>query len=127
MPKRYPEEFRRKVLDLVAAGRPIAQIASDLGISDQSIYGLRRQELNDTGLSVGMRRPDVLDQLVATTGLAHYLHRHRTRSGAHFAHEHLPEPTRLEAKTRRPHPNMQLTAIPVAKRDRVLTQANSGR
>ena len=28
------EEFRRKVLDLVAAGRPIAQIAADLGISD---------------------------------------------------------------------------------------------
>jgi transposase len=28
MPKRYPEEFRRKVLDLVAAGRPIAQIAA---------------------------------------------------------------------------------------------------
>ena len=33
MPKRYPEEFRRKVLDLVAAGRPIAQIAADVGIS----------------------------------------------------------------------------------------------
>ena len=33
MPKRYPEEFRRKVLDLVAAGRPIAQIAADLGIT----------------------------------------------------------------------------------------------
>jgi hypothetical protein len=26
MPKRYPEEFRRKVLDLVAAGRPVAPI-----------------------------------------------------------------------------------------------------
>jgi FixJ family two-component response regulator len=34
VPKRYPEEFRRKVLDLVAAGCPIAQIAADLGISD---------------------------------------------------------------------------------------------
>ncbi len=30
MPKRYPEEFRRKVLDLVATGGPIAQIAADL-------------------------------------------------------------------------------------------------
>ena len=30
MPKRYPEEFRRKVLDLVAAGRPVAQIAAEL-------------------------------------------------------------------------------------------------
>jgi transposase-like protein len=42
MPKRYPEEFRRKVLDLVAAGRPIAQISTDLGLSDQTIYNWRR-------------------------------------------------------------------------------------
>jgi transposase-like protein len=48
VPKRYPEEFRRKVLDLVAAGRPIAQIAADLGISDQTMYGRSRQELIDT-------------------------------------------------------------------------------
>lgn len=41
MPKRYPEEFRRKVLDLVAAGRPVAQVAQDLGISDQTIYNWR--------------------------------------------------------------------------------------
>lgn len=56
MPKRYPEEFRRKVLDLVAAGRPIAQIAADLGISDQTIYGWRKQELIDTGQLPGLNR-----------------------------------------------------------------------
>lgn len=56
MPKRYPEEFRRKVLDLVAAGRPVAQIANDLQISDQTIYDWRRQELIDTGSSP-CRRP----------------------------------------------------------------------
>ncbi|WP_143541306.1 transposase [Rhodococcus sp. D-1] len=49
MPKRYPEEFRRKVLDLVAAGRPIAEIAHDLQVSDQTIYGWRKQDLIDTG------------------------------------------------------------------------------
>ncbi len=49
MPKRYPAEFRRKVLDLVAAGRPVARIAADLDISDQTIYVWRRQELIDTG------------------------------------------------------------------------------
>ena len=54
MPKRYPEEFRRKVLDLVAAGRPVAQIAADLGISDQTIYGWRKQELIDTGQLRGL-------------------------------------------------------------------------
>jgi transposase len=42
VPKRYPEEFRRKVLDLLAAGRGVAQIAADLKISDQTIYGWRR-------------------------------------------------------------------------------------
>ena len=54
MPKRYPEEFRRRVLDLVAAGRPVAQVASDLGISDQTIYAWRKQELIDTGQLPGL-------------------------------------------------------------------------
>ena len=58
MPKRYPEEFRRKVLDLVAAGRPIAQIAADLGISDQTIYSWRKQELIDTGQLPGLNRAE---------------------------------------------------------------------
>ncbi|HEV7653536.1 MAG TPA: hypothetical protein VGP36_02210 [Mycobacteriales bacterium] len=38
MPRRCPPEFRRKVLDLVAVGRPVAQVAADLQISDQVIY-----------------------------------------------------------------------------------------
>ena len=56
MPKRYPEEFRRKVLDLVAAGCPVAQIAADLEISDQTIYAWRKQELIDTGQLPGLSR-----------------------------------------------------------------------
>lgn len=54
MPKRYPEEFRRQVLDLVAAGRPIAEIAHDLQVSDQTIYGWRKQDLIDTGQVPGL-------------------------------------------------------------------------
>jgi transposase-like protein len=49
VPKRYPAEFRRKVLDLVAAGRPVAQVAADLAISEQTIHVWRRQHLIDTG------------------------------------------------------------------------------
>lgn len=59
MPKRYPEEFRRKVLDLVAAGHPVAQIAADLGISDQTIYIWRRQELIVTGQLPGLNRAEL--------------------------------------------------------------------
>ncbi|MGW1024210.1 integrase core domain-containing protein [Streptomyces sp. NPDC002577] len=36
LPRSYPAEFRRKVLDLVEAGRPIRQIAHDLGISERA-------------------------------------------------------------------------------------------
>ncbi len=58
VPQRYPEEFRRKVLDLVAAGRPVAEVASDLGISDQTIYAWRKQELIDTGQLPGLSRTE---------------------------------------------------------------------
>lgn len=50
----YPPEFRRKVLDLVEAGRPIADVARDLGISGQSIYTCRRQDRIDRGLEPGL-------------------------------------------------------------------------
>ena len=50
----YPPEFRRKVLDLVQAGRPIADVAKALGISDQSIYTWRRQDRIDRGLEPGL-------------------------------------------------------------------------
>lgn len=33
----YPAEFRRRVLDLVEGGRRVADIAEDVGISDQSL------------------------------------------------------------------------------------------
>ena len=58
MPKRYSDEFRRKVLDLAAAGRPVAQIAADLGISDQTIYTWRKQDLIDTGQTPGLTRAE---------------------------------------------------------------------
>ena len=54
MPYRYPPEFRRKVLDLLAAGRSVASVAADLGVSDQTIYTWRKQELVDTGQAPGL-------------------------------------------------------------------------
>ena len=54
MPRRYPVEFRRKVLDLVAAGRPIAEIADQLGVTGQAIYNWRNQEQIDLGQRPGL-------------------------------------------------------------------------
>jgi transposase-like protein len=54
MPKGYPPEFRRRVIDLVEAGRRVAEVAADLGISDQTIYNWRRQDRIDRGLEAGL-------------------------------------------------------------------------
>jgi transposase-like protein len=53
--KGYPAEFRRRALDLVAAGKTVAEVARLLEVSDQSIYGWRRQELIDRGELPGFR------------------------------------------------------------------------
>src|SRR5438876_4800561 len=45
----YPAEFRRRALDLVAAGKTVAEVARLLEVSDQSIYAWRRQEQIDEG------------------------------------------------------------------------------
>ena len=50
----YPAELRRTVLDLLADGKRVASIAHDLGISDQTIYGRRRQDRIDRGLQPGL-------------------------------------------------------------------------
>ena len=54
----YPLEFRRKVLDLVEAGRPIAEVAKAVGISAQSISTWRRQDRIDKGLTPGLSSPE---------------------------------------------------------------------
>jgi transposase-like protein len=54
LPRRYPVEFRRKVLDLVEAGRPVAEVAAQLGVTAQTIYNWRNQDQVDRGLRPGV-------------------------------------------------------------------------
>jgi len=54
MPKRYPPEFRRRVLDLLDAGKKVSEIGRELGVSGQTIYNWRRQERVDRGLAPGV-------------------------------------------------------------------------
>ena len=70
MPKRYPPEFRRKVLDLVAAGRRVGQVAADLDISEQTIYVWRRQRLIDTGQLPGITSTDQAELVAARRRIA---------------------------------------------------------
>src|SRR5918912_394451 len=66
----YPPEFRRKVLDLVEAGRPIAEVAKALGISDQSIYTWRRQDRIDHGLEPGLSSAEKTELAAAKRRIA---------------------------------------------------------
>ena len=52
-PRRYPAEFRRKILDLVTVGGRSSK-SHDLQISAQAIYTWRRQQLIDSGQVQGM-------------------------------------------------------------------------
>jgi transposase len=65
VPRRYPAEFRRRVLDLVAAGRPAAQVAHGLDISAQVIYTWRLQQHIDSGQIPGMPSSDHAELVTA--------------------------------------------------------------
>jgi transposase-like protein len=70
MPKRYPPEFRRKVLDLVTAGRRVAQVAADLDISQQCVYSWRRQQMIDLGQAPGTTTTDNAELVAARRRIA---------------------------------------------------------
>ncbi|MFI2652894.1 IS3 family transposase [Micromonospora fulviviridis] len=70
MPRSYPPEFRRKVLDLLKAGRSVAELVRDLEISDQTIYNWRRQELIDTGQMPGVTSGDQAELVAARRRIA---------------------------------------------------------
>jgi transposase len=70
MPRRYPAEFRRRVLDLIAEGRPVAEVAADLGISAQAIYTWRKQEQIDRGDRSGVTSSDRAELVAARRRIA---------------------------------------------------------
>ncbi len=65
MAKSYPPEFRRKVLDLLRAGKSVADIARDVGISGQTVYSWRNQYLIDTGQKPGLSSTDNAELIAA--------------------------------------------------------------
>jgi transposase len=66
----YPPEFRRKVLDLVEAGWPVAEVAQALGISNQPIYTWRRQDRIDRGLEPGLTSGEKAELVAAKRRIA---------------------------------------------------------
>lgn len=66
----YPPEFRRKVLDLIEAGRKVADVVHDLGISDQTIYTWRRQDRIYRGLETGLTSAEKAELIAAKNKIA---------------------------------------------------------
>jgi len=66
----YPPEFRRKVLDLIDAGRKVTDIARDLEISSQTIYNWRQQHRIDQGLEPGLSSGERAELLAARRRIA---------------------------------------------------------
>lgn len=61
----YPGEFRRRVLELIETGRSVAEVATDLGISAQTIYTWRRQDRIDKGHEPGLSSAEHGELVVA--------------------------------------------------------------
>jgi putative transposase len=66
----YSPEFRRKVLDLIEAGRKVVDVARDLGISSGTIYNWRRQDRIDRGLEPGLSSGEHEELLAAKRRIA---------------------------------------------------------
>ena len=70
MARRYPPEFRRRVLDLIDSGRKVADVARDLGVSGQTIYNWRAQDLIDRGERPGLRSIELTELAAARHRIA---------------------------------------------------------
>jgi len=100
MPRRYPAEFRRKVLDLLRAGWSVAQVAADLGVSDQTIYTWREQELIDSGQKPGLSSSDQAELIAARRRIAELeAELAATTRAAELLKEAVPPKQRYEAIT----------------------------
>lgn len=54
MPAAKPPEFRRRALDLVGQGEPVAQVARNLGISESCLRRWMDQAAVDSGATEGL-------------------------------------------------------------------------
>jgi transposase len=65
MPRRYPPEVRRQVIDLARSGTRVPQLAATFGISEATIYNWLKQEKVDRGEIDGTSTDQALELAVA--------------------------------------------------------------
>jgi transposase len=94
MPRPYPEEFRRRAVELARLReRPVSQIAAELGIAQSALHRwLRQADLDEgqrhDGLTTEERAELVrLRRVNRTLAMENEILK---RAAAYFAREHLP-------------------------------------
>lgn len=65
MPRRYPPEVRRQVIELARSGTKVAQLAETFGMSDATIYSWLKQEKVDRGEVEGLSTDQALELAAA--------------------------------------------------------------
>jgi hypothetical protein len=70
MSRSYLPEFRRKVLDLVKAGRPMRQVTADVQMPSQTVYAWFRQDRIEAGVEPGVTSADHAELVAARRRIA---------------------------------------------------------
>jgi transposase-like protein len=65
MPRRYPPEVRRQVIELARSGTRVTQLSSTLGMSEATIYSWLKQDKIDQGELEGLTTDQALDLAAA--------------------------------------------------------------
>ncbi len=70
MPRSYPPEYRRRVLDLLESGKTVAEVAAGLEVTAQTIYNWWNQHLIDTGRKAGVTTAESAELVAARRRIA---------------------------------------------------------
>lgn len=70
MPRRYPNEIRRQVIELARSGTKVAQLVATFGMSEATIYNWLRQEQIDRGEISGTSKTPASTRATPTTASA---------------------------------------------------------
>jgi transposase-like protein len=91
MPAAKPPEFRRRALDLVAMGEPVAQVAKGLGISEGTLRRWMAIDAVDSGRVEGLASAEKreLVELRRKTRVLEMENEILKRASAYFARENI--------------------------------------
>lgn len=65
MPRRYPPEIRRQVVELARAGTRVGQLSMTFGMTEATIYNWIKQDKIDRGEQIGLSTDQALELTAA--------------------------------------------------------------